>query len=193
MCVYRTGASIKYVRIEGGRGGQPKSVQMRTGGEGGSHQKRTYYFAFFLLRHFCLICLLLDVFNTVWHVICIQYERYNIDFRISRTTYLHNSIIYIIFEYKQQQNLFSLMNIYFKVCLFRLYAITAVSIPPSLTPRNAEISNYVGLGNIYGVRLYRGGGGSTWKRTGAYKGGGGVEKLVFLGVRTLWMLPKLEN
>ena len=57
----------------------------------------------------------------------------------------------IIFEYKQQQNLFSLMNIYFKVCLFRLYAITAVSIPPSLTPRNAEISNYVGLGNIQGV------------------------------------------
>ena len=32
-------------------------------------------------------------------------------------------------------------------------------------------------------------GGSTSKRTGAYKGGGGVEKLVFLGVRTLWMLP----
>ena len=94
----------------------------------------------------------------------------------------------IIFEYKQQQNLFSLMNIYFKVCLFRLYAITAVSIPPSLTPRNAEISNYVGLGNIYGVRLYRGEGGppeSVQVRTR----GRGIEKLVFLGVRTLWMLP----
>ena len=39
------GASIKYVRIEGG-GGSP---QKRTGAYRGrgSHQKRTYYFAFF--------------------------------------------------------------------------------------------------------------------------------------------------
>ena len=41
----------------------------------------------------------------------------------------------------------------------------------------------------FGVRLYRGGGGSTSKRTGAYRGGGGVQKVAILSVRTLWMIP----
>ena len=37
--------------------------------------------------------------------------------------------------------------------------------------------------------MYAGGGGVNEKRTGAYKGGGGVRNWRFYCVRTLWMPP----
>ena len=40
------------------------------------------------------------------------------------------------------------------------------------------------------LRTYAGGGGVNGKRTGAYKGGGGVRNWRFYCVRTLWMPPK---